>query len=85
MTIHPGHKARVRLGLSQCSPLIQTLVERRLTLGLSQAKLAATLGVTSGAICYWESERSSPGLPGLQSWADALGLELHATPKESAS
>ena len=44
--------------------------------GLSQAQLAATLGVSQGAVAQWENGITHPSYGVLKPLADTLGLTL---------
>jgi transcriptional regulator with XRE-family HTH domain len=52
------------------------LSELRRQAGLSQAQLAAKLGVSPGAVGNWETGIRIPRLPTLRKMAEALGVTV---------
>ncbi|MBQ8428568.1 MAG: helix-turn-helix transcriptional regulator [Clostridia bacterium] len=48
----------------------ERLKELRIEHGISQAKLAKTIGVSSGIVCLWETDQSEPTAPNLVKLAD---------------
>lgn len=54
------------------------LVRLRRTAGLTQADVAARLGVTMASVCYWEQDRSRPKPARLKALAALLGCEMSA-------
>jgi DNA-binding XRE family transcriptional regulator len=57
--------------------LRETLIARRLALGLSQAELAAKLGLTQSAISQFESLYTNPKIATVGQYASALKIRLH--------
>lgn len=60
----------------------------RLSRGLSQADVAAHLGVSKPSVCGWEKGRSRPRFARLAALADLLSIpqaELQEEPKESGA
>lgn len=53
-----------------------TLEEARKKTGLSQAEVGKALGVSSAAVCYWETGKNTPRLKLLYKIADLYGLSL---------
>ncbi len=56
--------------------LFVPLIERRRTLGYSQKKLAAKVGVCPDTIQRWEASLRDPSAPELYRWAAALGVSI---------
>lgn len=58
-------------------PVVDVLKGWRIALGLSQREVAERMGChTQGELSAWETGQRQPGLPALDRWAGALGLEL---------
>jgi transcriptional regulator with XRE-family HTH domain len=55
---------------------VTKLKQLRKQSGLSQAELAAAIGVTQGAVSQWEMGSSKPSLGNLVSIAKALGCKV---------
>ena len=56
--------------------LIAVLKRRRCVLKLSQADLAARVGVADSQISRWEKRRQAPSLDALCAWAQELGYGI---------
>jgi len=52
----------------------EKLVELRAEKGISQAKLAATLGISNGTIAFWETNKSEPTAPNIVLVANFFGV-----------
>ena len=52
----------------------ERLIELRKERGISQAKLAAEIGVSCGIICYWETGRSDPSGHNIVKLSDFFGV-----------
>ena len=63
--------------------LINTLIARRMALGITQEQLDHRLGVSQGQIAKWECFLRLPGAFMMTCWTTALELELVAIPKSS--
>ncbi len=64
--------------MTSVDPLVAHLVEARKKAGLSQAKVAGTVGfscATSGRLSEYETGRREPSLATLRRWAQILGFE----------
>lgn len=59
--------------------------EVRLAAGLTQSKVAASLGVTQAAISAWESGRATPNLKNLSNLAAALDCHIDDLVGEQAA
>lgn len=64
--------------------LVAQLVDRRKSLGLSQAELNDRIGVSDAMVAKWESMARMPGAFYLMCWAQALGVSLYAEEGECA-
>lgn len=62
---------------TQIHPFIRRLIQRRLDMGLSQAKLAKKAGLARATISETESGKTSPILLTLDAYARAVGLRLN--------
>jgi predicted transcriptional regulator len=62
--------------------LTDALVERRLSLGLSQTEVAARMGTSQSAVARLESGDADVRLSTIERYADALGHHLNWTLKE---
>lgn len=58
------------------SPVVRTLIYRRIAMGLTQPDMAKILNVTLSAVAAWEQGRRVGTLPHIEEWAAALGLSL---------
>lgn len=58
--------------------LLEKLRQEREARGLTQAQVAAALGLTRQAIAAAEGGHTAPALDTLVRWADAVGLRLEA-------
>lgn len=56
--------------------LIEKIIEKRITEGLTQAKLAKRIGTKQSAISRFESGNSNPSLAFMRKLADGLGVKL---------
>mgnify|MGYP001592813095 CR=1 FL=1 len=56
--------------------LIEKIIEKRITEGLTQAKLAKRIGTKQSAISRFESGNSNPSLAFMHKLADGLGVKL---------
>lgn len=61
-------------------PVARALMIERLARGLTQADVAAELGVTHKVISWWETGRHDPGLWSITRYAKALGLRITIEP-----
>lgn len=52
----------------------ERLLELREESNISQATLAKEIGVSSGIICLWETDRSEPTAPNIVKLADYFGV-----------
>lgn len=52
----------------------ERLLELREESNISQATLAKEIGVSSGIICLWETDRSEPTAPNIVKIADFFGV-----------
>ena len=57
-------------------PTIDQLRDRRVRVGLSQARLDELAGFPSGRVSHWESGMAQPSVASLVIWAEALGCRL---------
>ena len=64
-------------------PVMATLRNARIDQGWTQLEVAAEIGASQGAVCFWENGGRPPTLRHLTRLADFLGYEITATPKES--
>lgn len=62
--------------MADAAALRAHLVAVRRGLGISQAEVAARLGVTQTAVSYWESGNRQVSLDDYVAWAAALGVEI---------
>jgi y4mF family transcriptional regulator len=60
--------------------ITQTIVQRRMELGLKQADLARLSGVSVHCLSDLETGKGNPTLRSLEQLLDVLGLELRAQP-----
>lgn len=63
--------------------LLDSLVERRVGAGLSQAELAGVMGTTQSAVSELECGVTDPRLSTLQRYCRAVGLELRVSATRS--
>ena len=56
--------------------LIMDLMQQRLALGMSQNRVALTIGTSQSTVSEWESGAVDPRLSSLQRYARAVGLRL---------
>lgn len=54
----------------------ERLKELRMEKGIGQATLAKILGVSSGIVCLWETDRSEPTAPNLVKLADYFDVSV---------
>lgn len=69
--------------MADAHTLMLKLGERRMNLGLTQLEVASQIGVSQGAISFWETGQRTPTLAKFAELADVLGYELTLTMKES--
>lgn len=62
------------------TPHLQTIIDRRKALGMTQADLARATGILPGDINHYESGRKPVGLNVLNRLASAVGLEVRLCP-----
>ena len=60
----------------QCAKIIDTLIEKRKELGLTQKELADASHLTQSVIARMESKKAVPQLDTLLKVVDALGCDL---------
>ena len=60
----------------QCAKIIDTLIEKRKELGLTQKELADASQLTQSVIARMESKKAVPQLDTLLKVVDALGCDL---------
>jgi DNA-binding transcriptional regulator YiaG len=72
------HVKLVRLLNAQ--PIIDTLIDRRKQLGLSQRDVDALLGTPEALVSHWERGTRHPGAGYLTMWISVLKLKLVLTP-----
>ena len=60
----------------QCAKIIDTLIEKRKELGLTQKELAVASHLTQSVIARMESKKAVPQLDTLLKVVDALGCDL---------
>ena len=60
----------------QCAKIIDTLIEKRKELGLTQKELADASNLTQSVIARMESKKAVPQLDTLLKVVDALGCDL---------
>lgn len=63
--------------------IIKDLIAYRKRISLSQAALAARMGVQQSAIARIEAGRTSPKLTTIRQMADAMHLSIHLSPEGS--
>ncbi len=69
-----------------CTAIIDSLIEARRRLGMTQAQLAAATSLTQSVIARFESKRTVPQLDTLLRIATALGCSITVTiPSEGAT
>lgn len=60
----------------QCAKIIDTLIEKRKELGLTQKELAEASNLTQSVIARMESKKAVPQLDTLLKVVDALGCDI---------
>ena len=60
-------------------PLVQALVDRRISAGITISALAQKIGVENSRVSCWELGRHPPELKFLRWWAEALGMKIALT------
>lgn len=66
--------------MGECDRMVTKLKTARISLGLTQAELAKSIGVSSDCVSRWERGRFPPALPDLIKWCAAVGLVLALIP-----
>ncbi|MBQ7152993.1 MAG: helix-turn-helix transcriptional regulator [Clostridia bacterium] len=64
----------------QCARIIDTLIEKRKALGLTQKELAVASHLTQSVIARMESKKAIPQLDTLLKVVDALGCDIEIKP-----
>ena len=65
-----------RRGRLQLEALVRDLIAARLSAGLSQASVAAGLGISRSLVGAWEVGRIEPAAAQLFAWGSAVGLDV---------
>ncbi|MER6949617.1 helix-turn-helix transcriptional regulator [Nonomuraea sp. NPDC000554] len=68
--------------MADAHALMVKLGERRMNLGLTQLEVASRIGVSQGAVSFWETGQRTPNLAKFTELADLLGVELTLTLKK---
>ena len=64
--------------------IVDELRQMRRALGVTQADLAARIGVGEGTLRRWERRQRRPNLDDLVAWFDELGFAVTLAPDEHA-
>jgi transcriptional regulator with XRE-family HTH domain len=70
--------------MSAVHPVVQQLIDRRTTLGLTQRAVAKRAGIAPATISGIEDGANSPTLRTLEPWATALGLDVRLVERAEA-
>ncbi len=62
-------------------PALAALGQIRRERGISQAKMADTLGVSRSTLSFWESGERHPSIERVREYAQALGWDLDVVPR----
>ena len=65
--------------------IVGDLRQMRRTLGVTQAALAARIGVGEATLRRWELRQRRPNLDDLVAWGDELGVAVMLVPDEHAA
>lgn len=60
----------------QLHPAVRALRRRRYELGLQAKEVAARTGYSLSVVRQWECGQTTPSLPALTDWAQALGMKI---------
>lgn len=76
-----GATAQARSWRGEYLALCQALIAARAARGMSQDRVAASLGVGRRTVQRWEAGEASPDALHLFRWADLVGISITSAPK----
>jgi DNA-binding XRE family transcriptional regulator len=60
----------------QLDHIVANLMTRRIVLGITQADIATSIGVSDETVSTWETRRKQPTVTNLMAWIKLLGLRI---------